>query len=52
MSVFLTCLEADPAKTKRNQIRKGKKKKEKKKKRKEEKRKSPWLHEPLNLELY
>lgn len=34
MSVFLTCLEADPAKTKRNQIRKGKKK-EKEKIRKE-----------------
>ena len=46
VSVFLTCLEADPAKTKRNQIRKGKKKK--KKKRKEKKRKEK-AHDYMNL---
>ena len=39
MSVFLTCLEADPAKTKRNQIRKGKKKRKKKEKKRREKKK-------------
>ena len=38
MSVFLTCLEADPAKTKRNQIRKGKKKRKKKEKKRREKK--------------
>lgn len=40
VSVFLTCLEADPAKTRRNQI----KKKEKTKKKKEKKKDNDYMN--------